>query len=149
MVVVMKWNFNLFVNNGPPLNVGDTIDTITAYDKVSIPVPAEVLDSKHTPKGVMVQLQPGDVANVALLYIKSDHYPAKGSTETLYYVNGAADVGTTVDKLTDDVKKNMESAHILIGTALVKLLGTDLKTLKFVNTTANEAQIDIVVGRKA
>jgi len=136
MVVLVKWNFNLFVNDGKPLTLEDTINGITAYDKISIVVASE---TSGTPTGVTIDLQPSTVDNVVLLCIASDHYP-KSSSEKLTY---------TLEKVTGAKENHLESAHVLIGNALVKLLGADLTQLKFVNTTAQDANIDIVVGRKA
>jgi hypothetical protein len=137
MVVLVKWNFNLFVNDAKPLTLGDTIDGITAYDKLSIRVPAETAGS---PTGLTVDLQPSDVADITLLCITSDHYPSAGAPERLYYL---------LSNVADAKDNDMNGPHVLIGNTLVKLLGDDLTQLKFVNTTGADALIEIVVGRKA
>ena len=136
MVVVVKWNFNLFVNNGQLLTTGDKIEGITAYDKVSITVPSE---EGATPVGKTVDLQPSEIGNVVLLCVTSDVYQKSGE-EKLYY---------TLANDTDAEENYLESAHVLIGTSLVKLLGGDLTKLKFINKTGKEANIEIIVGRKA
>jgi hypothetical protein len=137
MVVLVKWNFNLFVNDGKPLTLGDTIDGITAYDKLSIKVPSE---TDPNPNGLTIDLQPSSVENVVLLCIKSDHYPSADAPERLYYV-----LANVVGAKENDIN----GPHVLIGNTLVKLLGDDLTKLKFVNTTGVEAKVEIVVGRKA
>jgi hypothetical protein len=137
MAVLVKWNFNLFVNDGKPLTLGDSIDGITAYDKLSIKVPSETGGS---PTGLTVDLQPSIVDNIVLLCITSDHYPSADAPEKLNY---------TLTKATGAKPNDMNGPHVLISNALVKLLGDDLTQLKFVNTTALDANIEIVVGRKA
>jgi hypothetical protein len=137
MVVLVKWNFNLFVNEGKPLTLGDRIDGITAYDKLSIKVPSETGGS---PTGLTIDLQPSDVDKIVLLCIKSDHYPKSGTPERLYY---------TLEKVAGAKENDMNGPHVLLGNTLVKLLGDDLTQLKFVNTTGADANVDIVVGRKA
>ena len=144
MVVLVKWNFNLFVNDGKPQTLEDTINSITAYDKVSVQVA----------KGAKldVALQPSSVDNVVLLCITSDYYP-QTSAETLTYTPAAVtDSSTTPPTTSTPPTLNLENAHILIGNSLVKLLGSDtaLTKLTFANNTIQDVvNIDIAVGRKA
>jgi hypothetical protein len=137
MVVLVRWNFNLFVNDGKPLTLDGSIDGITAYDKLSILVPKE---PSATAKGITIDLQPSSVANLMLLCIKADSYPSSTNPGNLTY---------TLSKVTGAAENSLTGPHVLIGNALVKLLGSDLTQLKFINTTGKDVNIDIIVGRKA
>lgn len=137
MVVLVKWNFNLFVNDGKPLTLDGSIDGITAYDKLSIKVPKE---GSEPPTGTTVDLQPSVVDNLFLLCIRSDVYQAADGSNKLTY---------NLSNVTGANDNELLGPHVLIGNALVKLLGDDLTKLKFINTTAKDANIEVVVGRKA
>lgn len=130
MVVTVKWNFSLFVDNRQSLAIKDEFDT-EALDKISITIPKETASTDP----VEVQVQPGEIEKVDFLCItsKSNEYTEK----IAYKVEDAAP------------EIELKGPHILIGNSLVALLKEDPNTLKFSNTGDTDAEIEIIIGRKA
>lgn len=129
MVFIVKWNFNLFVDGSQALTLADKFDT-NAYDKISVII-------KDGASDTVVEAQPGDIDKVDFLCIKSDQYHVNASKKLVYKVGSSAD------------EIALERDHVLIGSSLVALLGEAPKTLKFSNSTGKDANIAIIIGRKA
>ena len=129
MVVSVKWNFNLLIDGGQSLTLADKFDS-TAYDKISVTI-------KKGGHDTTVIVQPGSIEDVDFFCIKSDQYSIDKDKQLAYKVGE----GTTPIIL--------DHAHVLIGNSLVSLLGEAPTILVFNNTTDKDANIEIMVGRKA
>jgi len=125
MVEKMSWSARVEVANGPRLSAADVLE-IEAYDKVGITLAAGAAD-------VDVDLQPAEAGQVVLLMIKtSARDPA---------ITYSPDAGAT--------KIPLDAPLILIGTGAISLLGADPKQLQLANGTANDVEVEILVGRDA
>jgi hypothetical protein len=129
MVVPVKWNFNLFVNGSQTLSLADKFDS-TAYDKISVLIKA---DDKETE----VKIFPGEIEDIDFFCIKSDKYTID-KTKQLTYKVGESTEAIVLDR-----------AHMLIGNSMVGLLKEAPTKLIFNNTTGSDANLEIIVGRKA
>ena len=111
---------------GPKLKESRTL-AVDAYDKISIDVPDQ------TTTGLEVEIQPGATGSIQLLVVKSSVY--------------GPDLKYTVNAGTDD--RVLDEPHVLVGTGSVGLFGEEPEKLVFTNTTGEDAQIQILVGRDA
>jgi hypothetical protein len=94
MVVVVKWNFNLFINDQRVVTVDESIKGVTAYDTIGITVP-------KGEAGIIVDLQPSKPSNVVFLCITSDRDPT--SEGRLYYnVPGKTSMSDPLSSPTSD-----------------------------------------------
>lgn len=128
----IKWNFNLYVDKGPSINLADQIDA-EAYDQISVQI-------RKGGAPQMVDVQPVVKGRVQFLSIKSDQYDQTHvePTKKLFYKSGNG---------TKEIK--LDRAHVLIGSSLVNLLEDEPKQLTFVNSTDNDANVEILTGRMA
>ena len=130
MVVKVAWSFYVTIENGPSMNLADSINT-EAYDKISVKIDSNDADKK-------VAIQPGEADKIDFLCIKSDYY-GPNPPEAGKIITYKCDAGSPI---------TLDQAHVLIGTSLVKLL-QNLKTLSFTNKTENPANIEVLIGRRA
>jgi hypothetical protein len=122
----INWTLNVQVVGGPKISESDTI-LAEAYDKVQVTIAAGDSD-------VEVDVQPGGSGQVQFLLISSDQY-AEGLT---YKVN--ADSADAVE---------LDGPQVLIGKGAVGLLDPEPKKLFFSNGLAEDASVQILVGRDA
>jgi hypothetical protein len=123
----INWTLNVQVVEGPKTSASDTI-TVDAYDKIRVTVGVGASESK------VVEVQPGPAGRVQFLLIKSSQY---GDALT-YKVNNA---GNAI---------KLDAPQLLIGDGAVGLLGASPPTtLGFTNNLAQDANIEVLVGRKA
>ncbi len=130
----VKLSINIAVNGGPTLAVNST-ENVEAYDVIEVTIPA---NADRT-----VQLQPASAARVNLLLIQSDLY---GSAITYRATDGTTD-SDAVELLGPQ----------LFGRGVLALFGTEMLSLKLVNThpvpaagaPSRDAHVQILVGRRA
>ena len=131
MTKAVKWNFNVYVEEGPTLTSSDKIDA-EAVDIISIPL------EKGANVSATVDIQPGDLDEVKFVYIK-----LKSGTygKVKYKFNdGSADSAEIV----------LDKDHIVTSNELVKLFLISPNKIIFTNTDVDvAADIEVVVARKA
>jgi hypothetical protein len=118
----ISWTLNVQVEGGPSVSASQSI-TVDAYDKIQVTVGTQ--DTKA------VEVQPGDADRVRFLLISSDQF--------------GDDLTYKVDAGGSDIK--VDAQQLLIGDGAVGLLGAAPKTLTFTNNLAQDANIEILVGR--
>ena len=122
----INWTLNVQVVGGPKISAAQTV-TVDAYDKIQVTIGAGAADEE-------VDVQPGGAGRVQFLLISSDQF----GDDLTYKVNNAG----------DDIK--LDAQQLLIGDGAVGLLGTSPPTtLGFTNNLAQDANIEILVGRNA
>lgn len=99
--------------------------TLQAYDLLTVDVTAG--------NSATVEVQPGAAGQVQLLFITSDVYD---DTDLFYEVDGS---GTSVV---------LDAPLLLLGTGGASLLGA-IQEIAFTNNTAEDAAIQVLVGRNA
>jgi hypothetical protein len=114
------WSVMVKAVKGPQLSPSGSMD-VEAYDKLAVTVDAGATQQ--------VDLSPGGAAAVTCLVVS----PAVPDAQLTYDVGGK------------DIA--LDQPHILLGGAVA--LAGDPTSLTFTNGTANEATIDILVGRDA
>jgi len=112
------------VGAGPKLKESRTL-AVDAYDKISIDVPDQ--------GNLEVEIQPGGAGSIQLLLVTSSVYGA----DLKYTVNA------------DNTDRILDQPHVLVGSGSVALFGQEPEKLTFDNTTGEDAQIQILVGRDA
>jgi len=112
------------VGAGPKLKESRTL-AVDAYDKISVDVPEQ--------GNLEVEIQPGGTGSIQLLLVTSSVYGA----DLKYTVNADA---------TDRI---LDQPHVLVGSGSVALFGEEPEKLTFDNTTGQDAQIQILIGRDA
>jgi len=112
------------VGAGPKLKESRTL-AVDAYDKISIDVPDQ--------GNLEVEIQPGGAGSIELLLVTSSVYGA----DLKYTVNA------------DNTDRILDQPHVLVGSGSVALFGQEPEKLTFDNTTGEDAQIQILVGRDA
>lgn len=128
----VTWKLNLEVQSGPKAQVANTVQ-VDAYDRIQITVP----DTKPSPAATTVDIQPGAVGKVKVLFIQSNRY----GDDLTFQVH---------DNTTDEIALN--DALFLAGKGGIELLeGTTapLDKLLITNTTGQPAILEIIVGRSA
>lgn len=130
MSVKINWALNVQVDGGPAIVASDAVD-VDAYDIIDAKVPKQ---SGGTAGTATVNVAPGGAADVLFLLIKSDTYKPTALT---YKVDG----GTKSVKL--------DSQQTLIGAGATGLLDAVPNKIVFTNTGAADANVRILVGRKA
>ncbi len=129
MAMNVKWSFDVMINGGPKKTLAGEL-LVDAVDSLSITV------DKNTTTDKSVEVQPGDIADVKLLYIKSSLHDG---------VSYKLSDGTT-----DSDSVDLDTDHILNSSEIVELLGVNPKYIKFQNTnTDSNADIEILVARMA
>lgn len=122
MTEKLNWNLSVAVDGGPQLSSADAIHA-DGYDKLVIKVPATGSEP--------VTVGPGNWTSVSLLMIK----PSKADSKLTYQ--------------TGTVTAALDGTHLLVGAGAVSLLGNGPAQLKFINATAVDVSIDIIVARSA
>lgn len=126
MAETINWSTTFDTVLGPRIEASG-IQTVGAYDKISIQLAAEATD-------VDVDVQPSATASdVQLLVITASSYEAQ--------VTVSADAGTT--------KITLDGPIVLIGAGAVGLLASPPQTLRFANPDTDAIDIAILVGRQA
>jgi hypothetical protein len=126
MAEKINWTLNVQVVGGPKMSAFQTV-TVDAYDKIGVTVPVGETDKE-------VEVQPGPAGRVQFLLISSDQF----GDDLTYKVNNAGDA----------IK--LDAQQLLIGDGAVGLLGASPpETLSFTNDLAQDANIEILVGRNA
>jgi len=118
----ISWTLNVQVEGGPSVSASQSI-TVDAYDKIQVTVGTQ--DTKT------VEVQPGEADRVRFLLISSDQF--------------GDDLTYKVDAGGSDIK--VDAQQLLIGDGAVGLLDAAPKTLTFTNNLAQDANIEILVGR--
>jgi hypothetical protein len=117
------------IDGGPTKTLGDEFE-VHAVDSLSITV------DKGTTSDKSIEVQPGDIADVKLLYIKSSLH--EGVSYKLS------------DGSTDSASVDLDTDHILNSSEIVELLNVNPKFIKFQNSdNENNADIEILVARMA
>jgi hypothetical protein len=119
----INWTLNVQVDKGPTIAARNAI-TVDAYDKIGVEVAAG--------NTVTLELQPGGAGKVQFLLINSTVFD-----DTVTY---AVDGGTAV---------KLDALHVLVGDGAVGLLGAPPQTLDVTNGTAQDAKIEVLLGRIA
>jgi hypothetical protein len=125
----IHWTLNVQIVGGPKLSASRT-ETVDAYDKITVDVPAA--QTEANPGTAAVQVQPGGAGQVRFLLIQSSVYDA----EKLTYRVGDATI-------------HLDNLQVLTGAGAVGLLGAAPQTVTFSNALAQVASIQIIVGRDA
>jgi hypothetical protein len=129
----VKWNLSVYVEDGPTLTSSEELDT-QAVDVVSIKV--------DKGKTSTVDVQPGDLGEVQFIYIKSDLYDDpddKGKRVQYKFIDGEK----------KSVVVRLDKDHILTSGNLVKMFQTSPKMIEFTNEKGIDANLQVVVARKA
>jgi hypothetical protein len=122
----INWTLNVQVVGGPKISAAQTV-TVDAYDKIQVTIGTGAADE-------VVDVQPGGAGRVQFLLISSDQF----GDDLTYKVNNAG----------DDIK--LDAQQLFIRDGAVGLLGTSPPTtLGFTNNLAQDANIEILVGRNA
>jgi hypothetical protein len=117
------------IDGGPTKTLGDAL-VVDAVDSLSITV------DKGTTTDKSVEVQPGDIADVKLLYIKSSLHDG-----VKYKLS---------DGTTDTASVDLDTDHILNSSKIVELLNVNPKFIKFQNSDIQRnADIEILVARMA
>jgi hypothetical protein len=124
----IHWTLNVQIVGGPKLSASRT-ETVDAYDKITVDVPAKTGDD---PGQATVEVQPGGAGQVRFLLIQSSVY-------------ADADEGLTYSVGGDPIL--LDNLQILTGAGAVGLLGAAPQTVTFSNALAQVASIQILVGR--
>ncbi|CAH1388046.1 hypothetical protein [Candidatus Nitrotoga sp. M5] len=119
MAEKINWNFVTQALNGPSVSGAGTLE-VEAYDKIAVTIAVGATQQ--------VNLVPSGA--VSLLIIN----PAVPDADLSYDVGGNAIV--------------LDGPHVLIGAGAVSLLG-GATNLSFTNNTAEDAIIEILLGRDA
>jgi hypothetical protein len=126
----INYSVTIQVAGGPSIPIAGVLE-VDAYEKIAVTVPAKHGGADGTAE---VAVSPGDLAHTKLLLISASS--SDGSLHFKTSAVGAADVPIT-------------GPVTLIGGAACSLLGTAPDTLTFTNTAAADANVTILVGRKA
>ncbi len=127
MTETIALSATITVPNGPRIQLNRSLP-LDAYDKLDVKISAGDVDKE-------VVLQPGTAGQVYFIAVVSDQY---GDTLT-YKVN---------DKTSTGIYK-LDGPHLLVGVGAVGMLDPAPDSLFISNAMASEAEIQILVGRKA
>ncbi len=121
------FDINISVSAGPALELSQKL-TVDAYDKFDVAVP-------NGTTALAVKLVPSGAGNVSFVLVS----PAMDqlSDNLTYKVNAAT---TTY---------SLNGPHLLIGAGATALLDSDPTLLTFANSSGKDAEITILIGRKA
>lgn len=133
MAVKINWALNVQVDGGPAIAASDAVE-VDAYDIIDVKVPKQTPGPPVTPGKTTVTVAPGTAADVLFLLIQSDTYKP---TALSYKIDGGS----------KDVK--LDSQQTLIGSGATGLLEAAPAKLVFTNTGQDDANVRILVGRKA
>lgn len=133
MAVKINWALNVQVEGGPAIVASDAID-VDAYDIIDVKVPKQTAGTPPTPGKATVNVAPGAAGDVLFLLIKSDTYKPTALT---YKIDGG----------TKEVK--LDSQQTLIGAGAAGLLDAVPNKIVFTNAGQADANVRILVGRKA
>lgn len=131
MTKTVKWNLNVYIEEGPVLISSNKIDA-EAVDIISIPI------DKGANVTATADIQPGDLDEVKFVYIrlKSGTYG-----KVKYKFN---------DDSNDSAEVVLDKEHILASNELVKLFLVAPNKIIFTNTDVNvAANVEVVVAREA
>ncbi|MCL4436303.1 MAG: hypothetical protein M1503_02930 [Thaumarchaeota archaeon] len=129
MAKSVRWSFNLSVDGGPTKTLAGSFDA-DGVDMLSVTI------AKNTVSDESVEVQPGDLSDVKLLYIKSSLHD-----DVSYKLS---------DGTTDSDSIVLDTDHVLNSSEIVKVIGTAPKIIKFQNSnTTTDANIEILVARSA
>ena len=129
----INWSVNAAVVDGPRLSVSQTIG-VDAYDKVTAVV-AKKDATTNQPGTSTLEVQPsGQAGAVRFFAITSDRYGK--DLEFTVMNGGAADVA-------------LEGPLVLVGEGIDSLLQKAPKRVKLSNGMADDATVEIIVGRDA
>ena len=120
----LKWSFAVQVAGGPTIAHSGEME-VDAYVKLAVSIPP----GREQP----VEIFPGDGVS-AQVFVISPTKPSESLT-------------CTVGEGTEPVK--LDGPHILIGAGAVGLFAAEIGTVTFLNDTAEEANVSILVGRDA
>lgn len=121
----LSWTFSVQAVGGPRIATSKDLD-VDAYDKIGVVVAAGADET--------VELQPGPAGRVQFLLVASTVY----DDALTYKVNDPA--GTAI---------KLDGQLLLLGDGAVGLLGAPPGKLIFHNGAADDATIQILIGRKA
>ncbi len=128
----------MIIDGGPTKTLSDELE-VDAVDSLSITLPANTSEKK-------IEVQPGEMADVKLLYIKSDVHEGIKYTLNDDPPEPGGDVPTEPG---GDVPIVLDTDHILNSSKIVESIGTNPRTIKFTNDSAIDANIEILVARSA
>lgn len=126
----VSWSISIQVAGGPTVTAVEGPIAAEATDRIEVSIAAGDVDKE-------VNLQPGPVSGIYLLLIKSSQYG--DGTEITYKVS---------DGTTDGAAIELAGPQFYSGGAGVHL-GLDPLSLKFSNTSAHPANIEIFIARDA
>lgn len=126
----VKWNLSVAVEGAPTITSSEDSQT-DAVDVISISV--------NKSSTITADIQPGDLDEVKLLYIKLKEKDLYGKIK--YKFN---------DDTNDSVEVILDKDHFLTSSELVKLFKISPNKIIFTNSDSNTvAGLEIVVARKA
>jgi hypothetical protein len=115
---------NIVVPTGPRFALNRTLD-VAAYDKIDVTVPASATAEE-------VELQPGPAGRVQFIAIVSDSY--------------SDDLSYTINAGTDD--RTLDQPHLFMGKGAISMFDAAPAKLLFANASAQDAKVQILIGRK-
>jgi hypothetical protein len=128
----VKWGFDVRIDGGPTKTLSDNLE-VDAVDSLNITIP------KSTTTDKSIEVQPGDIQDVKLLYIKSNVHNGIS-----YKLSGSKDASN------DNSPIELDTDHILNSSKIVGLIGKNPKFIKFQNTSSTDnADIEIMTARSA
>jgi hypothetical protein len=125
----IAWKFVLDVPGGPQVSHANAVE-VDAVDQIAVVIP----DTTATPAPTTVEVQPGAAGKVKLLLIRASTYGPKVE----YQVHDAT-----------APKRVLSDALFLVDAAPIDLLGTPLDKLLITNTSGQDVDVEVVVGRTA
>lgn len=139
----------MFVEDGPTLTSSGRLDSegsekVHSVTTINVTVPTtKVIDAGPPEKNTetVVSVQSGSLDDFEFIFIKSDQYDA----DKLWYKFAEK------SDVPDDDSKEMifEKDHILTSGELIKLFEKAPNFIKFTNHTDKDANINIVVAKRA
>ena len=130
---------NVQVVGGPTVLISKS-KSVQAYDKIEV-----VIEAGSNEKSV--EVQPGAADDVSFLLIKSSVYSSKQSLLTYRVSDGTSDFPDSTEPAKPAIA--LDEPHLYFGLGAVSAFGLAPKILKFTNSTATPAAIEILVGRDA
>jgi hypothetical protein len=135
MKEILNCRISLQVQGGPSLGEVQNVK-VDAYDKLEVDVPAKV---GQTDESIVVGLQLADTSKLSFVLIKSSSYEGISAES-----HPVAPEGQPVPAA---ITISLDGPLMLIGQGACKLLGNNLATLTFKNSTDSPANIQMVIGR--
>jgi len=135
----VKWNINVFVEDGPTLSSSGQLnsggsDPIHSVTTINATIPK---DGTEKP----ISVQSGSLEDFEFIFMKSDKYVGTDKTKNLSY--------KFTDSTGDSDSVIFKKDHILTSSDVIGLFGKAPNSIKFTNDIGDDVNINIVVAKKA